>query len=96
MSTLFSLKREFRLAGAQSDLVTGTTGVEFHRSRGQDLWGRGGWSRVSVSLRNVATKLLFHVCGGAHGFYDIGELIRKHRPDVLLIESFLEDRDGIR
>jgi hypothetical protein len=30
---------------------------------------------------------------GAHGFYDTGELIRKHRPDVLLIESFLEDRD---
>jgi DNA-binding NarL/FixJ family response regulator len=29
-------------------------------------------------------------------FYDAGELIRKHRPDVLLIESFLEDRDGIR
>jgi DNA-binding NarL/FixJ family response regulator len=38
----------------------------------------------------------YHVCGGAHGFYDAGELIRKHRPDVLLIEPFLEDRDGIR
>jgi len=36
------------------------------------------------------------VCGRAHGFYDAGELIRKHRPDVLLIEPFLEDRDGIR
>jgi DNA-binding NarL/FixJ family response regulator len=35
------------------------------------------------------------VCGGAHGFYDAGELIRKHRPDILLIEPFLEDRDGI-
>ena len=32
----------------------------------------------------------------AHGFYDAGELVRKHRPDVLLNESFLEDRDGIR
>jgi hypothetical protein len=37
----------------------------------------------------------YHVCGGAHGFYDAGELIRKHQPDVLLIEPFLEDRDGI-
>jgi DNA-binding NarL/FixJ family response regulator len=38
----------------------------------------------------------YHVCGGAHGFYDAGELIRKHQPDILLIEPFLEDRDGIR
>src|SRR5262245_45008041 len=36
-----------------------------------------------------------HVCGGAHGFYDAGELIRKYQPEVLLIEPFLEDRDGI-
>jgi DNA-binding NarL/FixJ family response regulator len=38
----------------------------------------------------------YQVCGGAHGFFDAGELIRKHRPNVLLIEPFLEDRDGIR
>src|SRR5882724_5023617 len=38
----------------------------------------------------------YHVCGSAHGFYDAGELIRKHQPDVLLIEQFLEDHDGIR
>jgi DNA-binding NarL/FixJ family response regulator len=37
----------------------------------------------------------YRVCGGAHGFYDAGELIRRHHPDVLLIEPFLEDRDGI-
>src|SRR4029077_12785828 len=37
----------------------------------------------------------YQVCGGAHGFYDARELIHKHRPDVLLIEPFLEDRDGI-
>jgi two-component system response regulator NreC len=37
----------------------------------------------------------YQVCGGAHGFFDAGELIRKHRPDVLLIEPFLDDRDGI-
>jgi DNA-binding NarL/FixJ family response regulator len=38
----------------------------------------------------------YHLCGGAHGFYDAGELSRKLRPDLLLIEPFLEDRDGIR
>ena len=38
----------------------------------------------------------YHVCGSAHGFYDAGELIRKNQPNVLLIEPFLEDRDGIR
>jgi DNA-binding NarL/FixJ family response regulator len=38
----------------------------------------------------------YHVCGSAHGFYDAGELIRKNQPHVLLIEPFLEDRDGIR
>ena len=38
----------------------------------------------------------YQVCGSAHGFFDAGELIRKHKPDVLLIEPFLEDRDGIR
>lgn len=38
----------------------------------------------------------YHVCGGAHGFYDAGELIREHQPNVLLIEPFLEDQDGLR
>ena len=38
----------------------------------------------------------YHICGGAHGFSDAAELIRKHQPDLLLIEPFLEDRDGIR
>ena len=38
----------------------------------------------------------YHICGSAHGFYEGCELIRKHQPDVLLIEPFLEDRDGIR
>ncbi len=38
----------------------------------------------------------YRVCGGAHGFYAADELIRKHQPDLLLIEPFLEDRDGIR
>ena len=43
----------------------------------------------------VGRNKRYHVCGGAHGFYDAGELIRKHQPDILLIEPFLEDRDGI-
>jgi DNA-binding NarL/FixJ family response regulator len=37
----------------------------------------------------------YRIYGSAHGFYDAGELIRQHRPDILLIEPFLEDRDGI-
>ena len=53
-----------------------------------------------VSEQGMATIVgrdkKYHVCGGAHGFYDAGELIRKHKPDVLLMEPFLEDRDGIR
>src|ERR1700746_2545713 len=43
----------------------------------------------------VRSDKRYCVCGGAHGFYDAGELIRKHQPDILLIEPFLEDRDGI-
>ena len=53
-----------------------------------------------VSAQGLATIVgrdkRYEVFGGAHGFYDAGELIRKHQPDVLLIEPFLEDRDGIR
>ncbi len=53
-----------------------------------------------VSEQGMATIVgrdkRYRVCGGAHGFYDAGELIRRHQPDVLLIEPFLQDRDGIR
>src|SRR4029079_6247896 len=53
-----------------------------------------------VSQEGMATIVgrdkRYHVCGGAHGFYDAGELILKHQPDLLLIEPFLEDRDDIR
>jgi len=53
-----------------------------------------------VSEQGMATIVgrdkRYSVCGGAHGFYDAGELIRQHHPNVLLIEPFLEDRDGIR
>jgi two-component system, NarL family, response regulator NreC len=44
----------------------------------------------------VSRDKRYRICGGAHGFYNAGELIRHHRPDILLIEPFLEDRDGIR
>jgi two-component system response regulator NreC len=43
----------------------------------------------------VGCDTRYRICGGAHGFYDAGELIRQHRPDILLLEPFLEDRDGI-
>ena len=38
----------------------------------------------------------YHVCGSAHTFYNARELIRKYQPDLLLVEPFLEGRDGIR
>jgi two-component system, NarL family, response regulator NreC len=38
----------------------------------------------------------YRVCGGAHGFSDADELIRRHPPDILLIEPFLENCDGLR
>jgi DNA-binding NarL/FixJ family response regulator len=43
----------------------------------------------------VGRNKRYQICGSAHGFFDAGELIRQHRPDILLIEPFLEDRDGI-
>lgn len=44
----------------------------------------------------VGRKQEYRVVGGAHGFYDAGELIRHHRPDILLLEPFLHDCDAIR
>lgn len=38
----------------------------------------------------------YHVCGAAHTFREANELIKQQRPDVLLIEPFLENRDAIR
>jgi DNA-binding NarL/FixJ family response regulator len=43
----------------------------------------------------VGADKRYRIAGSAHGFYDAAELIRRHRPDVLLIEPFLENRDGI-
>jgi two-component system response regulator NreC len=36
------------------------------------------------------------VCGAAHTFEEANKFVRQHRPDVLLIEPFLENRDAIR
>lgn len=38
----------------------------------------------------------YQVCGAAHTFAEANTLVRQHRPDVLLIEPFLENRDAIR
>jgi DNA-binding NarL/FixJ family response regulator len=38
----------------------------------------------------------YHVCGAAHTFEGANKAVRQHRPDVLLIEPFLENRDAIR
>src|SRR6266480_3755764 len=38
----------------------------------------------------------YEVCGAAHTFEEANKLVRQHRPDLLLIEPFLENRDAIR
>jgi len=38
----------------------------------------------------------FYVCGAAHTFQEANRVVRQHRPDVLLIEPFLENCDAIR
>jgi DNA-binding NarL/FixJ family response regulator len=38
----------------------------------------------------------YQICGAAHTFDEANQLVRQHRPDVLLIEPFLENRDAIR
>ena len=38
----------------------------------------------------------YRVCGAAHTFEEANRLVRQHRPDVLLIEPFLENCDAIR
>jgi len=38
----------------------------------------------------------YQICGAAHTFEEGNKLVRQHRPDLLLIEPFLENRDAIR
>ena len=51
---------------------------------------RKGWLQSSGATRDIIFAAL------AHGFYEGCELIRKRQPDVLLIEPFPGNRDGIR
>jgi DNA-binding NarL/FixJ family response regulator len=44
----------------------------------------------------VGRDARYRVCGAAHTFEEANNLIQQHRPDVLLIEPFLENRDAIR
>jgi DNA-binding NarL/FixJ family response regulator len=44
----------------------------------------------------IGRNPLYDVCGAAHTFAEANNLIRQNRPDVLLIEPFLENRDAIR
>ncbi len=44
----------------------------------------------------VARDERYLVCGAAHTFNEANNIIRQTRPDVLLIEPFLEHQDGIR
>jgi DNA-binding NarL/FixJ family response regulator len=43
----------------------------------------------------VGSDTRYRICGTAHSFFEAGELVRRHLPDILLIEPFLEGRDGI-
>jgi DNA-binding NarL/FixJ family response regulator len=44
----------------------------------------------------VSGNRRFRICGGAHVFSEARDLIQQERPDILLIEPFLENRDGLR
>jgi DNA-binding NarL/FixJ family response regulator len=44
----------------------------------------------------VARDKRYSVCGAAHTFHEANNIIWQHRPDVLLIEPFLEHHDAIR
>ena len=44
----------------------------------------------------IGRDLRYHVCGAAHTFDEANKLVQQHRPDLLLIEPFLENRDAIR
>jgi two-component system response regulator NreC len=44
----------------------------------------------------IGSDSRYHVCGAAHTFQEANILVRQHRPDLLLIEPFLEHRDAIR
>ncbi len=53
-----------------------------------------------VSEQGMATIVgrdtRYRVCGTAHSFREANKVIQRERPDILLIDPFLENRDGIR
>jgi len=57
-------------------------------------------SDTVVSEQGMATivgrDIRYRVCGTAHSFREANEVIQQQRPDLLLIDPFLENRDGIR
>ena len=44
----------------------------------------------------VGRDARYHVCAAAHTFREANKVLQQQRPDVVLIEPFLENRDGIR
>ncbi len=44
----------------------------------------------------VSRDARYRVCGAAHTFREANEIIQHQRPDVILVEPFLENHDGIR
>lgn len=38
----------------------------------------------------------YRICGAAHSFREANDIIRQQRPDILLVEPFLENRDAIQ
>jgi DNA-binding NarL/FixJ family response regulator len=44
----------------------------------------------------VARDKRYVVSGSAHTFREANKLVQQHRPDLLLIEPFMENQDGIR
>ena len=64
----------------------------------QTISGDGGRRYLrqrSRDGRDCFTRLAFSYLRRRAWFYDASELVQQHWPDILLIEPFLEDRDGI-
>src|SRR5438309_5288048 len=75
------------------------------KSRASARAGTEPWRVVAVGDTIISEQGLvaiigrdprYCVCGAAHTFEAANKLVRQHRPDVLLIEPFLENRDAIR
>jgi hypothetical protein len=67
-------------------------GRAYMKLRAAAAAGREPWRVVVVGDTCVSEQGMaaiigrdkrYHVCGGAHGFLDAGELIRKHQPEIM-------------